>query len=94
MAGFLNWTDYFGSAFKRIDRAVGDDENIVVYAPEYMHNLTQLIQTHLNDTTLKRDLENYITWQLVKMLRNALSKKYQDAGTYVVRICKWMLSLC
>ena len=80
VAGFINWTNYFGDAFKRVNRTISDDEKIIVYAPDYMHNLTRLIQAHLNDSVLQRDLENYMTWQLVKSLRNSLSKKYRDAG--------------
>lgn len=89
MAGFLNWTDYFGDAFKRVNRTVGVDEKLVVYAPDYMRNLTKLIEAHLGNATLRRDLENYMAWQLVKSLRNALSKKYQDAGKYYILFRCW-----
>jgi len=49
----INWVNYFRSAFKQVDRNINENEPIVVYSPEYMTNLSKLIEFHLEDNERK-----------------------------------------
>ena len=77
---FLNWTNFLNNVFQKVGRKITPEEKIVVYAPEYLTNLTALIETYLNDTELQLDLENYMIMQLVKSYRPALAKRYRNSG--------------
>ena len=46
LAPFINWTAYFTFAFQQINVTIGEDEPIVIYTPEYLSNLSKLIQEY------------------------------------------------
>lgn len=50
LAPFLNWTEYFDSAFSQINASIDANESIVIYSPDYMSNLSKLI-TEYNSTS-------------------------------------------
>lgn len=43
LAPFLNWTDHFDNAMQMVGRRVTDDEVVVVYAPDFLKNLSDII---------------------------------------------------
>lgn len=45
-ASFINWRDYFQEALRIVNKKISDRERVVVYAPEYLANLTILIQEY------------------------------------------------
>ena len=49
----IDWVSYFGYAFQQINRKVTEDEAIVVYSPDYMTNLSVLIEQHLSQDETK-----------------------------------------
>jgi endothelin-converting enzyme len=46
LASFINWTEYFDYAFRQINVTIEDDEAIVIYTPDYLSNLSSLIQEY------------------------------------------------
>lgn len=45
LAPFLNWTDHFDNAMQMVNRRVTEDEVVVVYAPDFLKNLSNILQT-------------------------------------------------
>lgn len=43
MAPFINWRDHFEDAFRHVKRKISDKERVVVYAPEYLTKLSQIV---------------------------------------------------
>ncbi len=51
LAPFLDWTQFFASAFAEVGRTVEEDQVVVVYAPSYLGNLSAIIDEYLNNGT-------------------------------------------
>ena len=45
-APFLNWTQYFESAFHQINASIDANESIVLYSPDYLSNLSNLMMEY------------------------------------------------
>ncbi|KAL4712581.1 hypothetical protein ACJJTC_007597 [Scirpophaga incertulas] len=79
VAPFLNWTMFFNSAFKVVNRTISDQERIVVYAPDYFKNLTKLVTKYEKTDDGRRTLSSYMMWQVSRSLSTYLSKPFRDA---------------
>ncbi|EDW26543.1 GL13072 [Drosophila persimilis] len=79
LAPFLNWTDHFDNALQMVNRRVTDDEVVVVYAPEFLKNLSDIIMKMQQTDEGKITLNNYLIWQAVRTLTSCLSKPFRDA---------------
>lgn len=53
LSPFLDWVKYFREAFAPIRRNITENEKIIVYAPEFMGNLSILMNNYLKDETNK-----------------------------------------
>lgn len=42
--------EYFSDAMRLVDRKVTPKTAVVVYAPQYLHKLTGLLEEHMNTT--------------------------------------------
>lgn len=50
-APFINWRNHFEDAFRIVKKKISDKEMVVVYAPEYLKNLSVIISNYTaNDT--------------------------------------------
>lgn len=49
----INWLDYYRYAFNQVGRKIGANEPIVVYSPEYLGNMSQLVYEYMRDNTHK-----------------------------------------
>lgn len=78
-ANFIDWRQFFENAMKVVQRKIGAKQLVVVYAPEYLGNLTNLIKEYENTTEGKIVLNNYLVWQTVKVFTLCLSKPFRDA---------------
>ena len=45
----IDWVSYFRYAFIHIERDITDQEEIVVYSPDYLTNLSVLLKEHIRD---------------------------------------------
>ena len=45
-APFLNWRDHFEDALRLVKRKITDKEKVVVYAPEFLEKLTELVKEY------------------------------------------------
>lgn len=45
----IDWVSYFRYAFKHINRDITEEEEIVVYSPDYLTNLSALIKQQTSD---------------------------------------------
>lgn len=78
-APFIDWVAYFSDAMHLVDRKVNMKTSVVVYAPQYLKKLSDLLKEHTNSTEGKTVLNNYLVWQTVRSLTVALSKAFRDA---------------
>jgi len=46
LAPFLNWTDHFNDAMKIINKQMTQKEVVVVYAPDFLGNLSKIIEEY------------------------------------------------
>ncbi|KAH8416738.1 hypothetical protein KR222_000817 [Zaprionus bogoriensis] len=79
LAPFLNWTDHFDNAMQMVNRRVTEEEVVVVYAPDFLKNLSNIILAMQQTEAGKITLNNYLTWQAVRTLTSCLSKPFRDA---------------
>lgn len=79
-ARHIDWVKYFQSAFEQIKREINENEPIVVYSPEYMTNLSKLIEFHFENNERKIVLANYLGWSAVQSLISCLSKPFREAS--------------
>ncbi|XP_065172885.1 endothelin-converting enzyme homolog isoform X2 [Atheta coriaria] len=79
-AGFINWRDFFENALHQVKKKVNKKDNVVVYAPDYLKNLTILVKTYQQTVEGNVTLNNYLIWQIVKNFVGCLSKPFRDAN--------------
>ncbi|KAL1501599.1 hypothetical protein ABEB36_006896 [Hypothenemus hampei] len=78
-ANFIDWRQFFENAMKIVQKKITSKQQIIVYAPGYLGNLTKLIEEYQNTTNGKIILNNYLIWQTVRNFVNYLSKPFRDA---------------
>ncbi|XP_066144511.1 endothelin-converting enzyme homolog isoform X2 [Euwallacea fornicatus] len=79
-ANFIDWRTFFENAMKVVkNKKVDSKQQLVVYAPEYLVNLTKLINEYRNTSDGQITLSNYLVWQTVKVFVSYLSKPFRDA---------------
>ena len=78
---FFTRTHFFSDVFSTVNRSISPDQQIVVYAPTYLGNMSIIVDEYLrNDSEHRLVLENYMVMQLVALMRPTLSQVYRDAG--------------
>lgn len=45
----INWQNYFNVAMNQVNKTITANEHVVVYGPDYLSNLTQIINEYTND---------------------------------------------
>ena len=80
LAPAIDWLAYFRTAFDQINYNLTEREPVVIYSPEYLVNVSQLI-TEYNSTKAGREtLANYFGWSVIQSLTAALSKPFREAS--------------
>lgn len=79
-APLLNWTEYFNSAFNQINRTIPETQDVVVYALDYMGNMTELVQEYMKTTRGKITVCNYLGWSMVHSMVSYLSEPFREAS--------------
>ncbi|XP_054269922.1 endothelin-converting enzyme homolog [Macrosteles quadrilineatus] len=79
IAPFMSWKEYFSDALRLVNKKITDKEKVVVYAPDYLRNLTLIIKEYNSTLEGKTILNNYLVWQTVRSLTACLSKPFRDA---------------
>ncbi|XP_074614138.1 endothelin-converting enzyme 1-like [Acropora palmata] len=77
LAPAISWLDYMNTMFSS---PVTHEELVVVYTPEYLKNMSNLVIM-----TDRRILANYMVWHLIKPLVNELSKPFRDASLELMK---------
>ncbi|XP_028650828.1 endothelin-converting enzyme 2b isoform X1 [Erpetoichthys calabaricus] len=72
LAPSVEWLDYLSSALSPLD--LNDTELVVVYAKEYLQQVSELI-----NKTDKSLLNNYIIWNLVQKTASSLDQRFENA---------------
>ncbi|CAH1165627.1 unnamed protein product [Phyllotreta striolata] len=78
-APFIDWRKFFEDAMRTVNKKISNKEEVVVYAPEYLGNLTVLIKEYNKTVEGKIVLNNYMVWQTVRVFTVCLSKAFRDA---------------
>lgn len=59
---------------------ITEDENIVIYSPEYFDDLSNLITLYTETERGKVTLANYMAWSVIQSLIATLPKNFRDAS--------------
>lgn len=59
---------------------ITEDENLVIYSPEYFEQLSELIQQYTRTDKGKITLANYMAWSVIQSLIATLPKNFRDAS--------------
>ena len=80
LSPFLDWVLYFKKAFSAINRNITENEKIIVYTPDYIGNLSILLNEYQSDNYKKTVMVNTIVWSVVQPMVSYLSKPFRDAA--------------
>lgn len=69
----FNWIRYLSEVFQQVNLTFNASEEIVVYAPEYLSNMVDLITN-----TSNRTLVNYLIWRIMMNRVTNLPDKYRE----------------
>lgn len=72
LAPTVDWMDYLLFALSPLD--LNDTEPVVVYAKEYLQQVSELI-----NTTDKSILNNYMMWNLIQKTASSLDQRFENA---------------
>lgn len=78
ISDFLSWEGFFQKAFDSADVHINSSQRIIVYSPDYMRNLSELITNMTTEERGRNTLNNYILWQLISGYKSALSREYRE----------------
>ncbi|XP_055970366.1 neprilysin [Sorex fumeus] len=70
----FNWSSFINEIMKTVNISVPDEENVIVYAPEYLTKLEDIL---INYT--KRDVQNLMAWHFIMDMVNSLSRNYTES---------------
>ena len=69
----FNWTRYLTEIFSRVDIHIDEDEDVVVYAPDYLKNVAELL-THTSNRLVCHSLGKFVDlWGKYTALRGLIS---------------------
>ncbi len=80
MAPFINWTEYFTFAFEQVNEIISEDEEVVLYTPDYLKNISAIIEEYNSTSEGRVTLANYMVWSVAQTLTPTLSKPFRDAS--------------
>ncbi|KAL3271004.1 hypothetical protein HHI36_021505 [Cryptolaemus montrouzieri] len=78
-AGFIDWRKFFEDGMRVVKKKITTKQQVVVYAPEYLSNLTELVKEYNSTLEGRIALNNYMVWQTVRSFTGCLSKAFRDA---------------
>lgn len=70
----FNWSSFTNEIMATVNISVPDEENVVVYAPEYLTKLKVILAKYSH-----RDLQNLMSWRFIMDLVNSLSRNYKES---------------
>ncbi|XP_074654372.1 endothelin-converting enzyme homolog isoform X2 [Tubulanus polymorphus] len=78
-APFINWLQLLNKQFKLVDIKLTKDEPVVVFAPEYLAQMSDMVTRLLSTDDGKRIMHNYMMWHVVKFMDSFLGKDFENA---------------
>lgn len=69
----FNWLRYLETIFSKVDIQINETEEIIIYAPEFMKHMTDLVAN-----TSNRTLANYLIWRIMANRVTNLPDKYRE----------------
>ncbi|XP_052213119.1 neprilysin-1-like isoform X1 [Dreissena polymorpha] len=81
MIPHFNWVRYLTEIFARAEVSINVTDHVVVLAPVFFSNLTQLLSI-----TENRTLANYLIWRIMKNRVDNLPKKYRELQVEYIKI--------
>ncbi|XP_052820639.1 endothelin-converting enzyme homolog isoform X2 [Mya arenaria] len=79
LSPFIDWTQLINKLLAVGNVTVTSSEQIKVFMPDYLHDLSVLVLDTLQQENGKRVLHNYMMWHVVKSLTLYLTEDYTDA---------------
>ena len=62
-----------------MNKVISNEETIVVYAPDFLKNISDIVTAKLNSSEGRLVINNYLVWHTVKALTCCVSKAFRDA---------------
>uniref|UniRef100_A0A2C9LW01 Endothelin-converting enzyme 1 n=1 Tax=Biomphalaria glabrata TaxID=6526 RepID=A0A2C9LW01_BIOGL len=75
----INWVHIINHVLSIVNLTVLPTEQIVVYAPEFLAKLNDILATYQSTESGKKILFNYMLWHIVNDFVGLLSKPFRDA---------------
>lgn len=85
LAPVIDWVQYFNHGFEKIGRNIKSSEYIVVHAPEFLRDMSNLVTKYLSTPEGKTTLNNYLGWSVVKSLVSFLSTPFRDSLKVLIK---------
>ncbi|KAF4525658.1 hypothetical protein B566_EDAN001258 [Ephemera danica] len=79
LAPFISWKEYFNDAFRLVNKKISSKESVVVYAPDFLRQLSALVNAYNSTSQGRIILNNYLVWQTTRLMSSYLSKDFRDA---------------
>ncbi|XP_066972387.1 endothelin-converting enzyme homolog isoform X3 [Macrobrachium rosenbergii] len=80
VAPFMDWVAFVNTALKSINKQVAKDKPVVVYAPKFLSNLTDIIENITSTDEGKTKFHDYLVWQVIKNYIGFLSRDFREAA--------------
>ncbi|XP_023331753.1 endothelin-converting enzyme homolog [Eurytemora carolleeae] len=78
ISDFFHWEEFFQDALSIVDLKINSTQQIIVYSPEYLNQLSTLLKNESESMDGKNTLNNYLMWQLIRNYKGALSKEFRE----------------
>ncbi|KAH9525073.1 hypothetical protein Btru_000263 [Bulinus truncatus] len=75
----INWFHLINHLLSIVNLTVDPSEVVVVYAPEFLTKLNQILATYKSTESGRKILFNYMLWHVVNEYAGLLSKPFRDA---------------
>ncbi|KAK7068963.1 Endothelin-converting enzyme 2 [Halocaridina rubra] len=80
LAPFMDWLTFVNAAYKELDRPLTRFRKIVVYAPNFLKDLSDILKNITSTDEGKTKMHNYLVWQSIKNYIGFLSRDFREAA--------------
>ncbi|KAK4304737.1 hypothetical protein Pmani_023335 [Petrolisthes manimaculis] len=80
LAPFMDWHRFLNAAFIKVNKMLSPDDKVVVYATDYLKNLTYILKNMTSNEKGKQTVHNYLVWHGIRGYLGFLSRDFREAG--------------
>ncbi|XP_025083321.1 endothelin-converting enzyme homolog isoform X1 [Pomacea canaliculata] len=75
----IDWLHFINRLLATANITIDSSEEVVIYAPEYLEKLSQILNSTLSTLEGRRAVNLYLEWHVVKSMVSYLSKPFRNA---------------